>query len=222
MKKYGSWVTVIDKALSPNPGMDACLGLYDKYYDTYFISSIIASYVTLKNADVTLSASQFTYNTKVQKPTIKTIGGMALQVNRDYTLTWSDPSPRKPGLYRIIIRGTGNYGGTTQASYSITKAPNPLKVKGKVIKTSAKKLKKKALLLKRSKGLTVKKARGTVVYRKIKGNAKIKINRKNGRIRIGKNLKKGNYKIKVQVTAKGNDCYKKKKKTVIFKVVVKQ
>ena len=36
--KYGSWETVMDKALSSNPGMDACLGLYDLYYDTYGIT----------------------------------------------------------------------------------------------------------------------------------------------------------------------------------------
>lgn len=36
--KYGSWETVIEKALSANAGADACLGLYDKYFDTYFIS----------------------------------------------------------------------------------------------------------------------------------------------------------------------------------------
>lgn len=34
-KKYGSWVTVAEKAFSPNRGMDACLGLYDEYYDAY-------------------------------------------------------------------------------------------------------------------------------------------------------------------------------------------
>ena len=34
-EKYGSWQTVLEKALSSNPGMDACLGLYDIYYDTY-------------------------------------------------------------------------------------------------------------------------------------------------------------------------------------------
>ena len=33
--KYGDWQTVLDKALSTNPGMDACLGLYDLYYVTY-------------------------------------------------------------------------------------------------------------------------------------------------------------------------------------------
>ncbi len=37
--KYGSWETVIEKALSSNAGADACLGLYDKYYDTYFITT---------------------------------------------------------------------------------------------------------------------------------------------------------------------------------------
>lgn len=34
--KYGSWEMVIEKALSANEGADAVLGLYDKYYDTYF------------------------------------------------------------------------------------------------------------------------------------------------------------------------------------------
>ena len=36
--KYGSWETVIEKALSVNPGADAILGLYDMFYDTYFIT----------------------------------------------------------------------------------------------------------------------------------------------------------------------------------------
>ena len=34
-EKYGLWQTVIEKACSTNAGMDACLGLYDKYYYTY-------------------------------------------------------------------------------------------------------------------------------------------------------------------------------------------
>lgn len=34
-EKYGSWETVIEKSLSTNAGADACLGLYDIYYDTY-------------------------------------------------------------------------------------------------------------------------------------------------------------------------------------------
>ena len=34
-EKYGSWEMVIAKAFSTNSGMDACLGLYDDYYDLY-------------------------------------------------------------------------------------------------------------------------------------------------------------------------------------------
>ena len=36
-EKYGSWQTVVEKALSSNPGMDACLGFYDENYDAYDI-----------------------------------------------------------------------------------------------------------------------------------------------------------------------------------------
>ena len=34
-EKYGSWEMVLIKALGTNPGMDACLGFYDEYYDLY-------------------------------------------------------------------------------------------------------------------------------------------------------------------------------------------
>lgn len=38
-EKYGSWKTIIEKALSTNMGMDACLGLYDEYYHTYMLDA---------------------------------------------------------------------------------------------------------------------------------------------------------------------------------------
>lgn len=34
-QKYGSWDIVLQKAFSPNVGMDVCLGLYDEYYAFY-------------------------------------------------------------------------------------------------------------------------------------------------------------------------------------------
>lgn len=34
-EKYGSWQTVMEKALGTNAGMDACLGFYDEYFDLY-------------------------------------------------------------------------------------------------------------------------------------------------------------------------------------------
>ena len=36
-ERFGSWETVIDKSFSTNSGMDACLGLYDDYYELYVI-----------------------------------------------------------------------------------------------------------------------------------------------------------------------------------------
>lgn len=33
--QYGSWEMVIAKSFSTNSGMDACLGLYDDYYELY-------------------------------------------------------------------------------------------------------------------------------------------------------------------------------------------
>lgn len=36
-EKYGSWDVVLEKTLSTNSGMDACCGLYDKYYYLYNI-----------------------------------------------------------------------------------------------------------------------------------------------------------------------------------------
>ena len=37
-EKTGSWEAVIEKAFSTNAGADAMLGLYDKYYNTYYIA----------------------------------------------------------------------------------------------------------------------------------------------------------------------------------------
>ena len=39
--QYGSWETVLEKAFSANSGMDACLGLYDDYYELYIMAGQI-------------------------------------------------------------------------------------------------------------------------------------------------------------------------------------
>ena len=52
--KYGSWETVIEKSLSSNPGADACLGLYDTYYDTYFIP--VTTYVVVAGDNLSIIA----------------------------------------------------------------------------------------------------------------------------------------------------------------------
>ena len=38
-EKYGSWQTVLEKALGTNAGMDACLGFFDEYFELYDFSN---------------------------------------------------------------------------------------------------------------------------------------------------------------------------------------
>ena len=101
------------------------------------------------------------------------------------------------------------------------KAANTLAIKGKTAKIKYKKLKKKNQTLKLSKVITLTNAgQGAVTYAKAKGNKKIKV-AKNGKVTVKKKLKKGTYKVTVNVTAAGNDDYNGITKTVTFKVKVK-
>lgn len=47
-EKYGSWEVVLEKAFSPNIGMDICLGLFDEYFDSYVALGILPDTVTLE------------------------------------------------------------------------------------------------------------------------------------------------------------------------------
>ena len=72
----------------------------------------------------------------------------------------------------------------------------------------------------KSKAFTIKNAKGSVLFKRVSGNAKITIN-KAGKIAVKKGLKKGKtYSFKVKVTAKGNSNYKSKTvaKTVSIKI----
>ncbi len=179
--------------------------------------------VNVANVKVVLSKNTFTYNAKVQKPTVTVINGLILKEGVDYTLEWSTASPKKAGTYTITVIGTGAYTGTTQVTFKINKAANPLKVKAKTVKVKFSKLKKKAQKLKVTKVVKfTKKGQGTLTYKKVKGNKKITINKKNGKVTIKKGLKKGTYKVKVKIKAKGNANYKASAfKTITFKIKIK-
>ncbi len=55
--KYGDWATVLEKAMSTNPGADAVLGLYDKYYDTYIIEEVADTTATPEAAAADTAAT---------------------------------------------------------------------------------------------------------------------------------------------------------------------
>lgn len=119
---------------------------------------------------------------------------------------------------------------TTAPNNKTAKKANPVKVKVKTksVKVKAKKLKKKAVGYKISKFFKITGAVGKVTFAKVKNGTakkifkKIKINKKNGKITLkkGKYAKK-TYKIKLKITAKGNDLYNSKTVTKTIKIKVK-
>ncbi len=107
---------------------------------------------------------------------------------------------------------------------TVTKAENTLKVKTKKVAVNQSKLKKKKVTI--SNAVTVVEAEGEVSYKltgvvKKKYSKFFKINAKTGKITVKKKLKKGIYKLKVSVTAAGNEKYEEGVKTVTVKVRVK-
>ena len=104
---------------------------------------------------------------------------------------------------------------------SAVKKKNPLRVKGGAIRIKAKKLRKNKVVLKRSRLMKVSKAKGKVTYTKLKGNKKILIDKRTGKVTIKKKLKRGTYKIKVKVKAAGNHSYKAAARKLSFIVRVR-
>ena len=176
---------------------------------------------SIAGAKVSLSQQSFVYNGKVQRPSIKTVGGLALTAGKDYSITWSNSSSKNTGTYTVTLTGTGDYTGQAKASYKILKAANPMKVRMKPVKVRYSKLKRNNLVIKRTKAFIVKKAKGKVSFRKKSGSKNIRIDRKTGKITIRKKTPKKLYRIKVKVTAAGTKNYRQSSKTVLLKVRVK-
>ena len=117
----------------------------------------------------------------------------------------------------VIISATNN-GKSATVKIKVVKRANPMTVKGRTVTAKA----KQKTTFKVAKVLTIKKAKGTKVYKKLSGSSKVSINSRTGKLTVKKGLKKGKtYKIKVRVTAKGNTAYKAGSKTVTVKIKVK-
>ena len=191
-----------------------------------FAGTVELSY-TIKPADIDkakieLSQTAFTYNGKVQKPTVKTVGGMELVEGTDYTVTYSDKSSRAVGSYTVTVKGKGNAIGTSaKATYKINKAANTLTATPKTKSLKAAALAKKNVTVKRSQVLTVSKAQGTVTYARVSGDNRITIDKKTGNITVKKGVGKGTYKVTVRIKAAGNANYKAGSVDKTFTIKVK-
>ena len=200
-----------------------------KLIDSAGVTIAVGGGTDIEDTRVVLSQTAFTYNGKVQRPAIEKIKRLSLEEGTDYTATWSDESSKDAGTYTVTIKGKGDYYGTTDATYTINKAANPMTLKAKTVKVKRKSLKKKSKSLNRDSAFTVSNAQGSLSYKLVsakKGKKsfkkKFKINKNTGNVTVKKRLKKGTYKVKVKVKANGDANYNASAwKTVTFKVRVK-
>ena len=163
---------------------------------------------------------------------------MILKEGVDYTVSYRNNV--NVGKGTIIIEGLGFFEGTIEETFSILspvgsedptgstpsdpsvkKKANPLKVTVKKPTVKASKVKKKKQTIKVAKAFTIKNAQGAVTFKTKGGDKKLTINRTTGAITVKKGTKKGTHKIKVAVTAAGNENYEAGTKTVNVKVKVK-
>ena len=75
--------------------------------------------ISIDNAAVTLAAASYTYNGKVRKPAVKTVGGMTLAAGTDFDVSYSAAAPKNVGQYTVTVTGKGKYTGTAKAAYRI-------------------------------------------------------------------------------------------------------
>ena len=153
----------------------------------------------------TISTKTYTGKALTPAVTVKA-GNVILKKGTDYSVKYSNNT--NAGKATVTLNGMGAYAGTRTVNFTINKAKNTMKVTAKGKTYKAKALKKKA---KSFKAITVKNNKGSVTYKAKAVNAKSKkaLKFKNGKIIVKKGTKKGTYKMRVTVTAKGNNNYLK-------------
>ena len=135
-------------------------------------------------------------------------------------------APVNAGTYYVVAYFAGNDKYAAMHSdyikLTIDKADNTLKATGKTVKLKAKKIRKK-VNRPAEQVYTIQDNVGDLSFKKAgkAGGKKIAVNKKTGKMIFKKGLKKGKYKVKVKITAAGDDNYKAGTSTVKVKVKVK-
>ena len=206
---------------------------YNKYWNDLSVRVPIANDV-MSGASVTLNANTFPYDGTIKKPKVNSVtptGGITASPE-DCEITCTDMddnivTPVNVGKYYAVARlKKGIYGGSKKIGFQINKAPNTMTAQGKTVKIKASKLKKKKQVIKPTKSLRICTAVGKLQFKLAKVNKKkfkkfFKVNAKNGNITIKKGLKKGKYKLKIDITAAGNANYLAGTKSITVTVRVK-
>lgn len=205
---------------------------YGKYYETSDVINLLfpTGYVIYETPNVynDYVAEDFhplayysTNNTKL----LDTIAQLCKEgkLNVGFGIVEEEPTPTQPAS-ETQPTATEPATQAPTVEKQAEKKENTMMVSVKTRTVKAKKLKNAKQTV---KAITVSKAKGKVSYAKVKTGTTKKIFKKvtigkNGKLTLKKGTyKKGTYKIKVKITAKGNSAYKSKSKTVTVRIKVK-
>ena len=89
-------------------------------------------------SSITLTKTSYTYNGKVQKPsvTVKDSHGKAISTTQ-YTVSYSNASSKNAGKYTVTVRLKGNYSGSKILPYTIGKASQKITASSKTVTLGA-------------------------------------------------------------------------------------
>ena len=196
---------------------------YDAYTKLIYDEGAIEPRTTdISGAAMTLSKTTYTYDGTVKKPSVKSVvlNGVTLKAGTDYTVSYAS-GRKNAGFYKVTVTGIKKYSGKISMAFEINKAKNNLKVTAKTATVKYSKLKTANQTVARKSVLTVTGGKGTITYTKMNGPSKITINKTTGKVTVKKGLKKGTYKVKVNIKAAGTKNYKPLTLTRTFKIKVK-
>ena len=149
---------------------------------------------------------------------IVSLNDTELEEGKDYKVIYTgltvdyqgEEFPSEPGVYEAVAEGYGDYYGQTYTqTIKVGKVNKDFSASGKTVKVKLAKKKSKT-----TKKVTIAKSKafkssgnvGKVTYKKLSGNSKISVSSA-GKVTVKKGLKKGKYKVKVEVTDGETDVY---------------
>ena len=172
-------------------------GMYDGYTGT---ASFTITGIDISKCTVTLSRTSFTYTGNENKPAVTVKNGSTTLVrDTDYTVSYSNN--RNAGTGTAIVKGTGNYNGSSSANFKIAKAAQKIKVT----------INKKKINVRKYAQIKVTGNKGKLSY--VSSSKKIAVVNSKGKV-------KGKYPGKVTITVKAaaNNNYNAASKKITVKV----
>ena len=116
---------------------------------------------------VTLNKTEYTYNGKVQRSSIKSVkAGDLILTKDDYSAVWFNSKSTDAGSYLITVKGKGNYTGTQESSYWIRPVKLSYVAVDKTKYTYNKKAQRPLVTKVKAGDFTLKKTEYSVTYSK--------------------------------------------------------